>query len=59
MNNNWKVHSKEYKIQEVKLTNESDKSTTTIEKSLSMLCRWVKEYEEFSERAFSGNGERK
>lgn len=63
MNNNRKIYSKEYKVQAVKLTDESDKSITTVAKSLgiipTMLCRWVKEYEEFGEEAFSGNGKRK
>ena len=63
MNNNRKNYSKEYKVQAVKLTDESDKSITAVAKSLgiipTMLCRWVKEYEEFGEEAFSGNGRRK
>lgn len=46
MNNNRKIYSKEYKVQAVKLTDESDKSITAVAKSLgiisTMLCRWIK-----------------
>ena len=58
-----KKHSKEYKWDAVALSYKSEKSMTEIADDFgihrSVLVRWRKEFDEYGENAFPGNGLRK
>jgi transposase len=63
MSNTRKRYSREFKIEAVRLSHNSDKTVEAIAETLdiskSSLSRWRKEFREDPDQAFPGNGQQK